>query len=192
MIHDIVVDSRSCRSFDESKPIGKEDLLDLIETARICPSAGNLQPLKYRLVYEKDEVEELLGLTKWAALLPDLVLPPEGHHPTAFIIVCCDTTICSDPDSVRFDAGIVSQTMMLEATEIGFGGCILGAFSPSEVSSHMLIPKKYKPVILLAFGVPEETIIICNPDENGNTAYFRGKANVHFVPKRLRDDIIIE
>ena len=192
MIHDIVVDSRSCRSFDESKPIGREDLLDLIDTARLCPSASNRQPLKYRLVYEKEEVEDLLTLTKWAGLLPDVKLPPDGHHPTAFLVVCCDTAVTEDVNSVRFDAGIVSQTMMLQATEVGFGGCIIGAFDPVEVSRHLLIPKKFKPVILLAFGVPDEMIMICNPDKNGSTAYFRDKANVHFVPKRAREDIIIE
>ena len=51
MIHDIVLESRSYRSFNESIKIGKEDLETFIDTARLCPSACNFQPLKYRLVY---------------------------------------------------------------------------------------------------------------------------------------------
>ena len=56
MIRDIVIESRSYRSFDESQKLGEEDLRTLIDTARLCPSAVNRQPLKYRLVFEKDEV----------------------------------------------------------------------------------------------------------------------------------------
>ena len=53
MIRDIVIESRSYRSFDESQKLGEEDLRTLIDTARLCPSAVNRQPLKYRLVFEK-------------------------------------------------------------------------------------------------------------------------------------------
>ena len=117
MIRDLVIEDRSYRSFDESKPIGRADLEDLIDTARLCGSAVNRQPLKYRLVSEKDEVEEVLSHTHWAGLLKDIVLPPEGHHPTAFIAVCCDTTITADPSGSHFDAGMACQTIMLMAAE---------------------------------------------------------------------------
>lgn len=192
MINDLVIDSRSYRSFDESKKLEKEDLRVLVDTARLCPSAVNRQPLKYRLVYEHDEVEELLALTKWGGLLPDVKLPPDGHHPVAFIAVCCDTSICENVDGARFDAGIACQTIMLQACEMGLGGCMIGAFNPSEVSACLLIPKKYKPIVLLALGVPDETVILCNIPESGSTAYFRDSANLHFVPKRSLDDVIIE
>ena len=192
MLRDIVADSRSYRSFDESKKIGKEDLIDLIETARLCPSAVNLQPLKYRLVYEHDEVEEVLALTKWGGLLKDVKLPPDGHHPVAFIAVCCDTSVCANVDGARFDAGVASQTIMLQACELGYGGCMIGAFNPDELSKTLLIPKKYKPIVLLALGVPDETVFICELPKSGETAYYRDKAGIHYVPKRSAADIIIE
>ena len=74
MIRDLVIENRSYRSFDESRRIGREGLRDLIDTARLCPSAVNRQPLRYRLVYEPEEVEEVLGFTHWAGLLPDVKL----------------------------------------------------------------------------------------------------------------------
>ena len=192
MIRDLVIDSRSYRSFDESRKIGKEDMLDLLDTARLCPSAVNLQPLKYRLVYEHDEVENVLASTKWAGLLPDVKLPPDGHHPTAFIAVLCDTSVCENPDGARFDAGIACQTILLQACESGFGGCLIGAFNPAEISAKLLIPKKYKPIVLIALGVPDETVILCNMPESGSTAYFRDSANLHFVPKRSLEEVVIE
>ena len=116
-------------------------------------------------------MEELLSLTHWAGFLPDAKLPPDGHHPTAFIVVCCDTSITENVDSARFDAGIASQTIMLQACEAGMGGCIIGAFKPEEVSQHLLIPKKYKPIVLLALGIPDETVFICNVPANGSTTW---------------------
>ena len=39
MIRDLVIENRSYRSFDESKKIGREGLMDLADTARLCASA---------------------------------------------------------------------------------------------------------------------------------------------------------
>ncbi len=192
MIRDTVIESRSYRSFDESKKISMEMLLSLVDTARLCPSAINRQPLKYRLVAEQDEVETLISLTKWAAALKDMKFPPDGHHPAAFIVVCCDTTITESVDSCKIDLGIAIQTIMLQACESGLGGCIIGAFNPSEISEKLLIPTIYKPLIVLALGVPDETVMICNVEESGSTSYFRSKGNIHFVPKRVLEDIVIK
>lgn len=192
MIRDLVIDNRSYRSFDESRRIGREDLVDLVDTVRLCPSAVNRQPLKYRLVSEPEEVEEVLSHTHWAGLLPDVKLPPDGHHPTAFIAVCCDRTITENPDSARTDCGIAAQTILLMATELGFGGCMIGAFEREEVALSLRLPKKLSPMLLIALGVPDETVMICDLPKDGNTAYFRDKANLHFVPKRSLEDVIVE
>ncbi len=192
MIRDIVIDSRSYRSFDESHKIGEEDLRTFIDTARLCPSGVNRQPLKYRLVCEKDEVETVVANTAWAGLLKDRTFPPEGHHPTAFIVMCCDTKICEDPKHCQIDVGIAAQTIMLQVAEAGLGGCMIGAFNPDTIAEKLRLPRKLVPVLLLAIGVPDETVFICNLGEDGNTNYFRDKANLHFVPKRSLDDIIVE
>ena len=60
------------------------------------------------------------------------------------------------------------------------------------MSKTLLIPKKYKPVCAIAFGAPDETVLICNVPESGKTIYFRDKANIHYVPKRSLEEIIIE
>lgn len=191
MFRDMVADSRSYRSFDESKRITKEELTELIETARLVPSAVNHQPLKYRFVYEKNECEEFLSLTKWAGLLKDIKLPPDNHHPAAFIVMCLDTDVCAMSELVSFDAGIAAQTIMLQACELGYGGCIIGAFDKEKAAEMLRLSKKSTPIVALALGVPDETVFICNTN-NSSTAYFRDSAGVHFVPKRSADELIID
>lgn len=192
MIEKIVARSRSYRAFYESRTVTQAELVDLINVARLCPSAMNRQPLKYRLVYEREEVETLLSITKWGGMLPDLVLPPDGKHPTAFIVVCCDTELCNSIDSARFDAGVVSQTIMLAAAERGLGGCILGAFDKSRATEILSINQKNMPIVILALGKPDEKVVLCDTDDSGSIAYYRDEAGTHFVPKRSLEELIIK
>jgi hypothetical protein len=69
---------------------------------------------------------------------------------------------------------------------------MIGAFHPDTIGEKLRLPKKIVPVLILALGVPDETVFICNVDATGDTKYFRDKANLHFVPKRALDDIIVE
>ena len=192
MIEKIVASSRSYRTFDESRAVTREELADLISVARLCPSAMNRQPLKYRLVYEREEVEALLSITKWGGMLPELILPPDGKHPTAFIVVCCDIELCNNIDSARFDAGVVSQTIMLAAAEHDLGGCILGAFDKSRAAEILSIGEKNVPIVILAIGKPDEKVVLCDTDESGSIAYYRDEYGTHFVPKRSLEELIIK
>ncbi len=192
MIRDTVYESRTCRTFDESVTVTRETLVELIETARLCPSARNLQPLKYRLVYEKEECEELLALTKWGGALPDLKLPPDGHHPVAFLVVCADTSLGEISPFTYFDAGIASQSILLDACERGLSGCILGSIVPEDVSRALLIPKKCKPLVAIALGKSDETAIVCNVPASGSIQYYRDRGNLHYVPKRSVEELILE
>jgi len=90
------------------------------------------------------------------------------------------------------DVGIAAQTLMLNACEMGFGGCMIGAFNPDEVSDAIRIPTKYRPVLLLALGVPDESVFITEIGKDGDTKYFRDKAGLHFVPKRSLESVLID
>jgi nitroreductase len=45
----LILRNRSYRRFDESYQIARKDLLEMIDAARLSPSAKNAQPLKYFL-----------------------------------------------------------------------------------------------------------------------------------------------
>lgn len=123
MFHDLVVRCRSVRTFDESRPVTEDEVRALIDTSRLCASAANLQPLKYRIV-TGDECASVQKLTKWAGALPDLKLPPEGKMPTAFVLICHDTAISKITDCASMDVGIAAQTLVLAAAEVGIGSCM--------------------------------------------------------------------
>ena len=86
-LHELLQKNRSFRSFDPSVKVTREQLLRLIDNARLTPSSINLQPVKYRPVTDAEECAKLLALTRWAGRLTDIKLPPDGHEPPAFIVL---------------------------------------------------------------------------------------------------------
>lgn len=190
MLRDLVSGSRSKRSFKSGEAIPHDVLLELCDIARICPAAMNLQPLKYRLVEDADEVSALLGVTRWAAAL-EKKLPPEGQEPTAFIVICHDTKIAERKPIFSIDVGIAAQTIMLAAYERGFGGCIIGSGAEDKIAAVLSLPDSLPPVLVLGLGVPSEKVVLTEA-KNGQVKYYRDKNDVHYVPKRSLEEIIIK
>lgn len=188
MLRFLVDNCRSIRTFDESRPVTRENLLHIIDIARKTASAANRQPLKYRIV-TGEECKAVQPLTAWAGALPQLQLPPEGKMPTAFILICHDTTISSVTEFAAMDVGIAAQTLVLGAAENGIGSCMIGSYK-AEISNVLGLPDNLVPRLLIAFGYPAETAIICQP-KDGSVTYFRDDAGVHFVPKRPLDEVVL-
>lgn len=192
MLKDLVLKNRSYRGYDESVSISKETLLEFVDCARLCPSSVNKQPLKYCLVYEKGLVEKVRPLTRWARALQPTELPHPGHWPTAFIVICQDSEI--DPNLNRYmkDVGIVAQTMLLAAVEQDLGGCMIGNFTAGEISQALNLKENYHPLLVVAFGKPQEKIMLTEVPESGDTNYYRDEKDVHYVPKRKLEDEVID
>ena len=46
-------------------------------------------------------------------------------------------------------------------------------------------------MLIVAFGKPAEKIVLTAVGEDGNTNYYRDENDVHYVPKRKLEDIIL-
>jgi nitroreductase len=55
------------------------------------------------------------------------------------------------------DAAIAADHMTLAATDLGLGSCWIGAFDPEAARKTLGVPSTSEPLILLAFGHPNET-----------------------------------
>ena len=188
MFKDLVNKSRSHREFKSGVSIPREKLETWILNASHCPAAMNLQALKYKIVDDAEGVSALLPLTRWASSL-SIKLPPEGHGPAAFIVMCHDKNIAPLKPIFMIDAGICAQTIMLSAAEDDFGGCIIGSASAEAVSKLLSLPEQLEPVLILGLGVPNDTVVLTQAKES--TTYYRDENNVHHVPKRTLEEIII-
>lgn len=188
MLYDLIRKNRSYRSFSYDRPVTRAEAVKMIECARISASTANIQPLKFHIA-TGELCTEILPLTAWAGLLRGVVLPPEGHEPTAYITVLFDKSVAGNPEAFMRDVGIVAEVILLAATEMGLGGCMIGSFKKDELISLLKMPENLVPCLVIALGKPDEEVRLTDC-ENGNAAYYRHDG-VHYVPKRSIDDIII-
>ena len=191
MLKELVIKNRSYRGFDENYSFTREQLEGYVDLTRYTASSVNAQPLKYKIVFEKNEVEAVRPLTRWARALPDMVLPHPNMHATAFIIICQDTDISPNLARYQKDIGIVAQTITLAAVEDGLGGCMIGNFTPDEVKETLNLAENLTPMLIIALGKPDEEIVIKEIDNGESTKYYRDENDIHYVPKRKLKDILI-
>ena len=112
--------------------------------------------------------------------------------PTGFIIICQDLNLGASIPRYQKDVGIVAQTMLLAAAERGLGGCMIGNYNADSVKKELHLAENLAPVLIVAFGKPAEKIVIKEIEEGENIAYYRDENDVHYVPKRKLEDIIIK
>lgn len=177
--------NRSYRGYDSKFEVRPDQLQRIMEVATLCPSARNQQVLRFRPVL-KYEAAKVLQHIRLGGALPELHLPFEGTEPNAFIVIC--STV---PEShyVSVDLGIVAQSMLLQATEIGLGGICIGAFDHAAIKEALNLP--YEPLLVLAIGRPNERIEIVECNEGDSLTYYR-EDGVHYVPKIYINDLILK
>jgi nitroreductase len=196
-IEDLAATVRECRSyrrFDEAAPISRDLMLAFVDLARRCASAGNRQPLRYHVVSDSPELDMVFPRLRWAADLKDWDGPVAGERPTGYIVVAATEPMAP---IARTDAGIAAQTIMLAATQAGFGGCMLASVEPDlldvlgvrcvedgrEVGLQMLL--------VLALGKPAEKVVLEPVAREHGTTYWRDADGTHHVPKRSLAEVLV-
>lgn len=187
-ILELVTKSRSYRRFYQDIPVTIQQLKDLVELARLSPSARNLQPLKYLISQSPDRNSGIFSCLAWAGYLKDWPGPEEGERPSAYIAILGDTSITHD---FGFDHGIAAQTILLGAVEMGLGGCIIANIDRDRLRVLFHIPARFEVLLVLAIGKPKEQVVM-DQIENGDTRYWRDENKVHHVPKRLLSELILK
>jgi nitroreductase len=188
MIFDLVYRNRSYRRFHEEKRLTRAQLIELIKVARYIPSAGNLQKLRYFLIYEEDKCDLIFPHLKWASYLKNWNGPEKGERPSAYIIILAPV---NSPKMVYIDTGIAAQTILLSAVDNGFGGCMLASVDKQEVQNTFSLPEEMEIMLVIALGYPAELVVIEDVTEQGKIEYWRDEKGIHYVPKRKIRDLII-
>lgn len=189
MLKNLVLKNRSYRRFKESHTIDRETLLELVDLARLTPSARNMQPVKYYLSWDRETNSRIFSCLGWAGYLENWEGPQEGERPSAYIILLGDTRITRE---YWCDHGIASQTILLGAVEKGLGGCMIGTVDREKLAKLLGIHEEMEILLVLALGKPGEEVVIEEIDKDQSIKYWRDPQGVHHVPKRKLKDILID
>lgn len=188
MIKELIMKNRSYRRFYEDRPISKEELCELVDLTRFSASASNKQPLKYILSCNPGMNSTIFNFLSWAAYIKDWDGPEEGERPGAYIIVLGDISISP---TINCDHGIAAQSILLGATEMGFGGCIIHYVQREGLRSALKIEEKFEILLVIALGVPKENVVIEEIGPDGSIIYWRDEQGIHHVPKRSLAELIL-
>ncbi len=188
-VRDLLTRSRSFRRFREDQPIDDRVLRELVDLARLCPSAANRQPLKYLISCDSERNALIFGHLRWAAALKDWPGPTEQERPAGYIVILGDTRIARD---FHCDHGIAAQSILLAAVERGLGGCMVGSIDREGLRHRLNIPGFLDILLVLALGKPGETVVLEDGRSPDAVPYWRDPQGTHHVPKRQLEEVLVQ
>ncbi len=161
---------RAIRSYEE-KAVPEQAIQTLLEAAVYAPTAINIQPWKFVIITNKEELNKLSDIVKPIVLraLPDvgdqaltglkqrLVNPQFSVFYNAPLLV-----LVAGPKGrfVSSDCTMASLNMMLAAHSIGLGSCWVGsgvdAGNVPSVKAELNIPEDHEVFAAVIFGYPKE------------------------------------
>ncbi len=148
----------SCRAY-RAAPVPEAHLEQILEAARLAPSACNLQPWRFAVVRNPDLrrriVEEgfLPGIKMtWAIDAPvHVVIDMERSLFTHRLAASV-----SGVDYPWVDIGIAGEHLVLAATQLGLGTCWIGWIKPRVLARLVEWPKSVRPAVVITVGYPTD------------------------------------
>ena len=189
ILESLIRKNRTCRRFDETVRIEPLQIKRWLNAIRYTASMRNAQPLKYIIVTDPAECNEITALQRWAAMLPDWDGPEEGERPTAYLIQLLDTDLAP---AARFDEGLQLEALGLLASEAGYGMCIFHGYGKGDIARMYDLPTHLSINAVIALGRPKETIVLEEARNPEDVKYWRDAEGKHHVPKRPLEEIIVE
>ena len=128
--------------------VEKEKLDKILEAAHVAPTAANLQPVKLYVVQSKEGLEKV---GKAANV----------YGAPVAIVVCADKSKAwkrpfDGMITTDIDASILTDHMMLEATEQGLGSVWICYFQADVLKKEINLPEHLEPINILAIGYSDE------------------------------------
>jgi nitroreductase len=186
-IKDLLKANRSYRRFYQEIEISNFLLQEWIENTRFCASGRNLQGLKYSYFNHPKDNQKIFDTLSWAGYLKEWNGPDEGERPSAYILMFQDKLVS---EHLFCDDGIAAQSILLSAVEAGFGGCMIASVKKNVLYDYLNIPGNLDLLMIIALGKPKEEIVITEVEE-GNIKYYRDESQIHYVPKRNLNEILV-
>ncbi|MFQ6082675.1 MAG: nitroreductase family protein [Candidatus Aminicenantia bacterium] len=183
--YDLIIARRSIRQF-KSKPVQQELLVKIVNAGRLAPSAANLQPLEYIIVFNSKLNKKIFDCLNWANYLGDEGKPKPGYEPAAYIIGLINLSI--KEKGYEYDVGASFENMILTALEEGVGSCWIRSINRKKLSQILEIPSNYIIDSVLALGYPDEEPIV--EEVKHSIKYWKDQEDRLHVPKRRLIDII--
>lgn len=131
-------------------PVEEEKLKQVLEAARLAPTAANRQPFRIIVIHTDGRQEELKRIYKrdWF-VQPPLVIAICGVPGEAW-------TRRDGKNYADVDVSIVMDHLILAAANVGLGTCWIGAFYPDAAREVLGLPDDMEPIVFTPLGYPAD------------------------------------
>jgi len=148
---DLVEQRYSVRAY-KPDPVTEEDLRQVLEAARLAPTAANRQPIRVLVIRAAGREESLKRIygRDWF-VQPPLVLLVCGVAGEGWV------RSADEQSYLYVDAAIVMDHMTLAATDLGLGTCWIAAFNPTAAREELGLPDGVVPIIFSPLGYPADS-----------------------------------
>lgn len=149
-----LVDSRySCRNY---KPdiVDRDDILRIIETARMAPSACNRQPWEFIVVEDRDTRHRILAESRECFKVAPVLLVACGRHEEAW------HRSSDNKDHTDIDVAIAVEHMCMAAASLDLATCWICSFDTEATREALSIPDGIEPIAILPIGHPADNEIV--------------------------------
>jgi nitroreductase len=149
--NNLITSRFSVRSYSDKK-VEKKIILEVLEAARLAPSAVNYQPWHFIVITEKEEL----------ASIHEVYHRPWFREAPVCIVACADHTQSwkrkSDgKDFADVDLAIAIDHMILKATELNLGTCWICNFDVEMAIQKLKLPGHIEPIALIPLGYTHST-----------------------------------
>lgn len=158
-LHDLIQSRWSPRAFDADKPVGREDLLALVEAAHWAPSCFNDQPWRF-VVCDKNSDEA--GWQRAFSILAEKNGRWAKNAPVLVLAVAMDNFNHNGQPNrwAMYDTGAASMNMVLQATALGLVVHQMGGFDAEKAREVFNLPGDCRPMAMMAVGYQAEADVL--------------------------------
>lgn len=140
---------RSVRSYQD-KEVPEETLQQVLEAARLAPSAKNRQEWQFVVVTDDATREQLQRAAKGQRFVGEAPVVIAGVATgTAYVMSC-------GVPAAHVDVAIAMEHIALAAAAHGLGTCWIGAFYQDDAREALDVPEDCKLVALMPLGYPAD------------------------------------
>lgn len=145
-VEQAIRERRSVRKYSQTVP-SREVLKEVLEAARLAPTACNKQPFRILCVTDSSALGKLKAsyAREWITTAQCIIVIIANHSQSWH-------RPCDEKDHADIDAAIAADHITLRATELGLGTCWVCNFDPVMVHRDLNLAADEEAVILMPIG----------------------------------------
>ena len=162
----------SCRSYS-NKEVEKEKIMQIMEAARVAPSASNTQPWFFYVVQDDK---------KMLSKVHEIYHREWFSDSTVVIVACADKERAwkrsfDGKNHAEIDTSIAIDHITLAATDLGLSTCWICHFEVDRIKNVFNMPEHLEPIALISLAY-------CN-DEANVDRFDKQRKNIEQIAKFL-------